>query len=317
MLKNIAAIEKAEQDWQPPVVPDDIPQGDMPGDKVWIGPKSIQKVNTAFRTILPMLKNAFLANKHERCVISVSGGSGVGKTCVSALLAFYLNEIGISAYTLSGDNYPHRFPQQNDDERMRIFRLAGVRGMLAQNVYTAQHAAALKELQQQGTDCDPSKPSEYPWLHTYQAAGQDALMQYLGTGNEQEYGQLENLLKDFKDGKETLWLKRLGREATDLWYEEKDFSQISVIVLEWTHGNSGLFEGVDIPILLSSTPAETREYRLMRGRDANADTPFITMVIELEQLKLEARAEHAKVIISKSGELLSYPQYKAQMDAGR
>ena len=30
--------------------------------------------------------------------------------------------------------------------------------------------------------------------------------------------------------------------------------------------------------MTSSTPAETREYRLARGRNANADTAFITMV---------------------------------------
>ena len=125
------------------------------------------------------------------------------------------------------------------------------------------------------------------------------------------------MLKQFKAGQEKIWLKRLGNEDTDLWYDEKDFSQVSVLVLEWTHGNSGKFEGVDIPVLLSSTPAETREYRLARGRNANADTAFITMVIELEQEKLEARAGAAKVIVSKSCELLTYEQYQQQMAAGR
>ena len=90
-----------------------------------------------------------------------------------------------------------------------------------------------------------------------------------------------------------------------------------MIVLEWTHGNSGYFQGVDIPVLLASTPAETREYRLSRGRDANADTAFITMVIQLEQLKLEARASAAKLIVSKSGELINYEEYKQRMAAGR
>lgn len=87
-----------------------------------------------------------------------------------------------------------------------------------------------------------------------------------------------------------------------------------MLVLEWTHGNSGHFDGVDVPILLSSTPAETREYRLSRGRDANADTAFITMVLELEQEKLEARAPWAKIIVSKSCEVLSIEQYREQME---
>ena len=53
------------------------------------------------------------------------------------------------------------------------------------------------------------------------------------------------------------------------------------------------------------------------GRDANADTAFITMVLELEQAKLEARAGAAKLIISKSCEVLSYEPFQAQMNAGR
>ena len=45
-------LEQAEKSWEPPHVPEDIPQGDMPGDKVWIGPQSIAKANTAFRALL-------------------------------------------------------------------------------------------------------------------------------------------------------------------------------------------------------------------------------------------------------------------------
>lgn len=60
-------------------------------------------------------------------------------------------------------------------------------------------------------------------------------------------------------------------------------------------GNCGKFDGVDIPILLNSTPAETREYRLLRARDANTDTPFIAMVLEIEQGMLENRAQAQKL----------------------
>ena len=310
-------IENAMNNWQPPEVPEDIPQGDMPGDKVWIGPQSIEKATVAFQAVLPMLKEALAANPAHKAVISVSGGSGVMKTCVSALLTYYLNQLGVGAYTMSGDNYPRRIPVQNDAERMRIFRLGGVRGMLQEGVYNPENAATLKELQLADTDSEPKMVEEHPWLAAYQKAGREALSGYLGTDLEQEYDQLENVLTQFKAGQEKIWLKRLGNGDTDLWYDEKDFSQIDVLVLEWTHGNSGKFEGVDIPILLSSTPAETREYRLARGRNANADTAFITMVIELEQAKLEARAQSAKIIVSKSCELLTYDQYKQQMAAGR
>ena len=36
-MKSIAEITKNMTDWQPPVIPEDIAHGDMPGDKVEIG----------------------------------------------------------------------------------------------------------------------------------------------------------------------------------------------------------------------------------------------------------------------------------------
>lgn len=303
--------------WQPPQVPEDIPQGDMPGDKVWIGPQSIEKANTAFRALLPLLGQALEENPAHKAVIAVAGGSGVGKTCVSALLTYYLNQLGLGSYTLSGDNYPWRIPELNDAQRLSIFRDGGVKGLLAAGDYSPETAAQLRQLQEAGLDPDPGQAAGHPWLAHYQAAGRAALAGYLGTGQEQDFGLLETVLAQFKDGQEKIWLKRMGRTDTDLWYEEKDFSQTQVLVLEWTHGNCGRFAGVDIPILLYSTPAETREYRLQRGRDSNADTPFITMVLEIEQGKLEERAPAAKLILSKAGELLDYGQFTRLMEAGR
>ena len=310
-------LDEALRGWQPPQVPEDMPQGDMPGDKVWIGPQAVEKANVTFRALLPLLREALAASPGRRAVVAVTGGSGVGKTCVSALITFYLNALGVGAYTHSGDNYPRRIPVQNDAERVSVFRGAGVEGLLAANAYTPARAAVLRALQQADADCDPASCAAQPWLTDYQAAGRAALSGYLGTAQEQRYDQLEAVLRQFHGGANRIWLRRLGRGPEDLWYEEKDFSGVSVLVLEWTHGNSGLFEGVDIPILLSSTPAETRAYRLARGRDANADTAFITMVLELEQAKLEARAGAAKLIVSKSCELLSHDEYVRRMNAGR
>lgn len=316
MLKDILQkLEEACKNWEPPHVPEDIPQGDMPGDGVWIGPQSMAKAQAAFQVLLPMLKEALSQN--GKAVVSVSGGSGTGKTCVAALVTYYLNQLGVPAYTLSGDNYPKRIPERNDAERARIFRLAGVRGMLAAGCYNGENAQTLKRLQEEDLDFDPGQAGTYPWLEAYQTAGRKELSRYLGTAEEQEYDQLESVLTQFKASREKIWLKRMGREDTALWYEEKDFSGISVLVLEWTHGNSGLFAGVDIPIFLYNTPAETREYRLARGRDANADTAFITMVIELEQAKLEARAQAAKIIVSKGAEILSYEACRARIEAGQ
>ena len=266
---------------------------------------------------LPHLREALAQNPAGKAVVAVTGGSGVMKTCVSALLTYYLNQLGVGAFTLSGDNYPRRYPELNDAERVRIFRLGGTRGLVEAGVYTKERAALLKDLQLADLDSDPQQCEEHPWLAPYQQAGREALTQYLGTANEQEYDKIQQVLGQFKAGQEKIWLKRMGRDDTALWFEEKDFSQISVVVLEWTHGNSGLFQGVDVPVLLASTPAETREYRLSRGRDANADTAFITMVIQLEQGKIEARAPYAQVIVSKSCEVLTLEEYQRRMAEGR
>ena len=105
----------------------------------------------------------------------------------------------------------------------------------------------------------------------------------------------------------------MGRTPEALWYEKVDFSQVSVLNIEWTHGNSEKYQGVDIPILLNSTPEETREHRRQRNRDGKTDSAFTTVVLELEQKMLESQAARAKLIISKNGSILSYAQYRSLM----
>ena len=58
-------------------------------------------------------------------------------------------------------------------------------------------------------------------------------------------------------------------------------------------------------------------HRKARNRDGAVDSPFTTMVLELEQAMLESQAHKAKVIVSKAGKLLSYDEYKEIMDQGR
>ena len=108
-------------------------------------------------------------------------------------------------------------------------------------------------------------------------------------------------------------LKRMGRETAELWYDEVDVRDTQVLIIEWTHGNSDFIEGVDIPILLNSTPQETLAHRRERSRDGKPDSAFITMVLELEQRKLESQAHKARLILSKSGELLTYDEYRHLM----
>ncbi len=101
----------------------------------------------------------------------------------------------------------------------------------------------------------------------------------------------------------------MGREETELWYDLVDFSDKNVIIIEWTHGNNHNLQGVDIPILLNSTPRETLEHRRSRNRDGATDSSFTTMVLEIEQDMLISQAPNAKLILSKSGEILSYDDF--------
>ena len=83
----------------------------------------------------------------------------------------------------------------------------------------------------------------------------------------------------------------------------------NIIIIEWTHGNNHNLQGVDIPILLSSTPQETLEHRRSRNRDGGTDSPFTTMVLAIEQEMLISQAQKAKLILSKSGEILAYSDF--------
>ena len=120
-------------------------------------------------------------------------------------------------------------------------------------------------------------------------------------------------MKAFKDGADKLYLKRMGRDEASLWYDEVDMSDKQVLIVEWTHGNSDYMSQVDIPVLLNSTPEETLEHRRSRNRDGKLDSPFTMLVLELEQNKLVDQAHKAKIIISKSGEILTFEQFQKLM----
>ncbi len=309
------AIERAAAAlprWTPPAIEGGIPQGDMPGDRVEINQGHIDKANTIFPLLLPLAAGA--AARTGRAVVAVCGGSGVGKSETASLLSHYFRCAGVGAYTLSGDNYPRRIPMYNDAERVRIFRTGGLKGLLDAGVYTGEAAAALRGLWEAETDADPGEAAGREWLAVYQAAGRRALAGYLGTPHEQDYDELSSIIARFRSGAGRLWLKRMGRTEDERWYEEVDLSGVSVLVIEWTHGNSDFLEGVDVPVLLNSTPEETRAHRRSRARDGKTDSAFTTMVLEIEQQELDSCAHKAKIIISRSGEVLTFDQYRRLMD---
>ncbi len=311
--KNICEIIRNSYNWEAPMLPPSIPQGDMPGDKVNINHSHIEKANLLFPPLLKLLLPVFMTSIHQKAVVTVCGGSGVGKSEVASLLTFYLNSLGIGSYTLSGDNYPLRIPKYNDAERLRIFRTGGIKGLLTGGFYNPELARIIKELQSFDEDSNPAQVRKYPWLAAYQKGGRSALKAYLGTDKELDFNELTSIVSLFKNGAAAINLKRMGREETELWYDKVDFSNINVLIIEWTHGNSDGYQGVDIPILLNSTPQETLEHRKARSRDGKTDSPFTTMVLEIEQELLVSQAAKAKLIMSKKGELLSYPEYKLLM----
>ena len=306
-------LELLNRPWQPPELPADIPHGDMPGDKVVIGGEHIAKANTLFPPFLRQLGPVLSASPVQRAVVAVCGGSGVGKSETASLLSYYLRAMGVGSSTLSGDNYPHRIPRDNDAERVRVYRTGGLRGLVAAGLCTPEVCAALRSLWLRDTDAEPAQADAAPWLSVYQRAGRRALSGYLGTPGEIDFDEVSGIIARFKQGAPSLMLKRMGRETAELWYDEVDVRDTQVLIIEWTHGNSDFIEGVDIPILLNSTPQETLAHRRERSRDGKPDSAFITMVLELEQRKLESQAHKARLILSKSGELLTYDEYRHLM----
>jgi hypothetical protein len=299
--------------WTPPALPTDIPQGDMPGDSVHIMENHIQKANVLMPELLKHLPQAMASNPSKRAVLSVCGGSGVGKSETASLLSYYLRVAGFGSYTLSGDNYPHRIPLNNDAERLRIFRSGGMKGLVQSGQYTLERGIAIRVYQAEERDADAALAINDPWMGIYQREGRTSLAGYLGTPLEIDFAELNRLISQFKNGADTLLLKRLGRDDTALWYEPVPFADVRVLVIEWTHGNSDHLHGVDIPVLLNSTPSETLAYRKARHRDGGTDSPFTTMVLALEQKLLEMQASKAKLILSRDGKLLTYRDYRRLM----
>lgn len=299
--------------WKPVEVKNNIPQGDMPGDKAQGFGDLVPKAETVFKKLASLLPEIVKDSPYKRAVVSVSGGSGTGKTGIASLLSYYLSHAGIGSYTLSGDNYPYRIPVYNDAERLMVFRRAALQGIIDAGEYTPERFKQIQIWQEHDLDADEGNISKEPWSRFYIEAGKQGLKQYLGTNNEIAFDEVNAIIHAFKDGASEIWLKRMGRTSSELWYDKTDFSNINVLVIEWTHGNSDYLKGIDIPVFLNSTPQETLEYRKKRARDKNIESPFTTMVLGIEQKLLYSQAHKAKIILSKTGKILTYNEYKELM----
>lgn len=285
-------------------LPDDctrIPYGDMPGDQILISQVHIQKAAVLLPPLAERLN--FLLCRAPRAVLSVYGGSGVGKSETASLLAWHMAELGLGCYIVSGDNYPRRIPMYNDAERLQIYRTAGVQTLVEKETYSHEISEILCRLFKEERDADPTLCECWPWLSIYQTGGRAALGRYLGSGAEQDYADINRCIREFKAGNEIVFFKRMGRTPTQLWYEEVDLRNTDVLILEWTHGNNPALHGVDLPVYLSSTPGETLAHRKARARDGKIGSPFTTTVLELEQRLLISQVNEAALIVSQQGEL--------------
>ena len=280
MLKErLEMILEKQDSLRFPAPVENMPHGDMPGDKVIISDALIPHAQTLFKLLVKLMSE----KEDEKYVISIFGGSGSGKSVTTSLLTYYFNEAGIHAYAMSGDNYPRRIPEYNDAERVSIFRSEGLKGLVKENLYSTDVQKKLDVLWIKETDSDPREIKEYPWLEVYQNYGREGLKGYLGEEKEQDFDQVNDILAAFKRGDEKIWMKRMGRSEDQRWYDEVDFSNTDILLLEWTHSGAEQVKGVDISVCLRSTPEETKAYRLFRARDGKADSAFVTMVLEIEQ----------------------------------
>jgi len=309
--RNVSDKIRKRLPWIPEEIRDmgSIPVGDMPGDKIKINSEHIRKARIIFPKLLELLIPPLDENPYKRAVVVIYGGSGAGKSEIASLISYYLNCMDLGSYILSGDNYPHRIPKYNDAERLRIFRESGIRGLISNGQYTEGRHEILKKIQESGNDSNPDYVSRYPWLSVYQSAGRSGLKNYLGTIKEIDFKELTVIISRFKKGESRIFLKRMGREETELWYESVDFSDKNIMIIEWTHGSSQNLQGVDIPILLYSTPQDTLEHRRSRNRDGATDSPFTKMVLGIEQEMLISQAPKAKLILSKSGKILAHRDF--------
>lgn len=251
--------------------------------------------------LFPLILKKTEERKEKKTIISVSGGSGVGKTGMAFLLQNMFEKQGKKSLIISGDNYPHRIPMYNDAERIARFRMSGLNGLITEGLYTDEVKEKMLELQKAGRDAE--EQDDMQWLSIYQKYGDKALTDYLGTDQELDYEAVSNLLMQFHGGTSQLLLRHMGRTPDDIWYDRRDVSDTDILILEWTHGNSACLQGVDVSVVLISTPEETLENRKKRNRDTAIDSPFVARVLSIEQKKINDGLDRADIIQDMHGRI--------------
>lgn len=264
----------------------------------------------------PLIKNANILleesqrrlklDNNKKIVISISGGSGVGKTTIAQILSEVFYKKNINNIVINGDNYPKRIPIYNDAERLNICRKSALLNLVKSGKYIDQNIKIIENLQIAEEDFDNKYKKEYEWFKYYYDGGYEGLKKYLGSKDELDFDEINNLLYDFKNDKKELYIKKLGRTLTEISYQKINLEKTNVIILEWTHGSSEYLNNIDLKIYLNSDPYQTLKYRKNRNRGDQIDTPFINMVLEIEQKMLLNQAKNADIILSNTGKILTH-----------
>ena len=133
--------------------------------------------------------------------------------------------------------------------------------------------------------------------------GTEGLEEYLGTPNEIEFDAVNQVIEEFKSGATSISLKKMGRAEGEISYEDADFRDIQVLLIEWTHGGSEFLSGVGLPVYIDSTPEDTLHRRVKRNRDENTASELIKTVLDIEQKKLQNQSRNAKIVIGRDGDI--------------
>lgn len=240
-----------------------------------------------------------------KSILSVYGGSGVGKSSIATALSVLLEENNKKCVVLHGDHYPLRIPMYNDVERLAIFRENGLRELIQKGLYTGDVPDKLKELQKEDKDCDSNLKDRYMWITDYIHGGKKGLCDYLGTPKELDYAAINKVMDSFRQQDDSIWIRQMGRELWDISYQKVDVSKCDILILEWTHGYSPYLSKRDIQIFLKGSPKDTLENRIQRKRDENTASPFISIVLDIEQELIDRHGKNADIIMTKEGKIES------------
>ena len=94
-------------------------------------------------------------------------------------------------------------------------------GMLKEQTYTEERCTIIQEFQKPEMMRMKKHVGKYPWYESYLRNGRKALENYLGTEKEINFEEVNRLVHAFKAGGQKLWVGHMGREETELWYDEK------------------------------------------------------------------------------------------------